>query len=433
LVGMSPIGSSKVAAVAGVTPAAGFGTISNAGDRFNSGLLPDKERDDRKMTVDMLASLSKTGNRPTEWVTGHGGHSSGWTHSLDDKLLEGGFEHISNHGGSTANNSVESRKTFDNNFTEWLKLKNQEIDRNEEHTASNMDKVAEEKKRFFGVEESSDDDKDFGSGKEYVTGSGKTQGGSRFDGTEFTNIGSGNIGFSFDATKKGTLTVDGDNVEMFKSLGSTKSRVGLGGSGVKFRIVCIGDLMARRYGDVCFGMIVHGPTFCIRKGCKTTHVGDKVQLGPNMICVIKLHDVSLFYEPTVPKEKVGASLFSEWMNDKVTLEEWSHRFAIAAASSEALDGDMFKETEAFQEMARRFKTPIKSAEKAPEAEVDEMLQFMATENLYKRKITSFAEFEKIKDNDSTFLAKVIHNIEEKLEEVSRKTTLRDAISELVSK
>jgi hypothetical protein len=89
--------------------------------------------------------------------------------------------------------------------------------------------------------------------------------------------------------------------------------------------------------------------------------------------MLKLHNVSLFYEPTDQKEKVGVSLFTEWMNDKVTLEEWNHCFAIAAASSEALDGDLFNETEAFQEMAKEFKIPIKSAEKASESEVDEML------------------------------------------------------------
>jgi hypothetical protein len=73
---------------------------------------------------------------------------------------------------------------------------------------------------------------------------------------------------------------------------------------MKFRIVCIDDLLASRGGDVCFGLIGHGPTFCIRKGCKTNHTGSKINIRNNSLCVVKIHDIALFCEPIIERDRV---------------------------------------------------------------------------------------------------------------------------------
>jgi hypothetical protein len=109
--------------------------------------------------------------------------------------------------------------------------------------------------------------------------------------------------------------VPGEN----KVLLSSKSASSKGGSGAKFKILCIGDLMTTRNGDVSLGVIGYGPTVCIRKNCHKNHLGGKTDLKHNNICVIELNDTSLFSEPTMLREQVQPSLFLEWMSDKATL------------------------------------------------------------------------------------------------------------------
>jgi hypothetical protein len=139
--------------------------------------------------------------------------------------------------------------------------------------------------------------------------------------------------------------------------------------------------------------------FCIKKNCKTTHLGNKVVIGQNTICVVKPPDVSLFCEPTMKREQVDASLYVSWMTEKATLEEWAQCFGIASASADVLNKDLLKSTKAFKEKARMFKTPNKSSQKIADAEVNEMLTSMETENLYKRKLRGELEFNKITNND----------------------------------
>jgi hypothetical protein len=71
-------------------------------------------------------------------------------------------------------------------------------------------------------------------------------------------------------------------VDMFESLASTKSVSSSSGSGMKFRMLCIEDLLLARRGNVCFGLIGHGPTFCIRKNCKTA-LGSKVLVSKDTL------------------------------------------------------------------------------------------------------------------------------------------------------
>jgi hypothetical protein len=69
--------------------------------------------------------------------------------------------------------------------------------------------------------------------------------------------------------------------------------------GGRFKIICLQDLLENRQGDICFGLIGHGPTFCIRSKCNITHSGGKINLHSCSICVVKLNKTSLFCEPVV--------------------------------------------------------------------------------------------------------------------------------------
>jgi hypothetical protein len=139
-----------------------------------------------------------------------------------------------------------------------------------------------------------------------------------------------------------------------KVLLSSKSASSQGSSGTKFNIVCVGDLVAAQHTDVCLGVIGYGPTVCIRQNCQKNHLGGKSDLSNDNICVMKVNDISLFSEPTILREQVQTSLFTEWMGDKATLEEWAERFEIVASSKEVINEDALKDLADLKEMARNF-------------------------------------------------------------------------------
>jgi hypothetical protein len=122
------------------------------------------------------------------------------------------------------------------------------------------------------------------------------------------------------------------------------------------------------------------------------------------------------------------------MSNKATLEEWTDRFGIVGSSEEALSEDTLKDTAALKEMARNFKTPLKASQEPTDEEVAEMVNLVETTEVYKRKITTPADMEKLTRPDATsFLTEVIHRMEEKLEEVSCKSVIWEAVSEQVTK
>jgi hypothetical protein len=98
-----------------------------------------------------------------------------------------------------------------------------------------------------------------------------------------------------------------------------------------------------------------------------------------------------------------------------------------------LTNNQLKESEALNEIARNYKTPLKTSQKSQEEEIEEMLSILPTHDLYKRKIVSHTDMEEIKDVDSKFLVNVIQGMEEKLEELTQKTVILDAVTEQVSK
>jgi hypothetical protein len=69
------------------------------------------------------------------------------------------------------------------------------------------------------------------------------------------------------------------------------------------------------------------------------------------------------------------------MTDRATLDEWKNRFSIVSSSDEVVNEELLRATESFKEMARNFKTPNKSGPRAADAELQEMLKYMETENL----------------------------------------------------
>jgi hypothetical protein len=203
--------------------------------------------------------------------------------------------------------------------------------------------------------------------------------------------------------------------------------------GSKFKIICINDLKTERQGDVCFGLIGHGPTFCIRKNCKTTHTGGTFDVNNNAICVIKMNDISLFCEPTLLSEQVDQTLLETWKSETLTLDEWTEHVGFAKASKDLVTDDKLKASEALKEAANEFKTPLKSTQKASDTEIQEMLALLPTEEIYKRKVTGPSEVEKVKTNDPVFLTKVIQGIEEKLEAATQNTMMINAEAEQVPK
>jgi hypothetical protein len=57
---------------------------------------------------------------------------------------------------------------------------------------------------------------------------------------------------------------------------------------------------------------------------------------------------------------------------------------------------------------------------------------LPTHELYKQKIVSHTDMEEIKDVDSEFLVNVIQGMDEKLEELTQRTVILDAVTEQVS-
>jgi 3-methyladenine DNA glycosylase AlkC len=96
------------------------------------------------------------------------------------------------------------------------------------------------------------------------------------------------------------------------------------------------------------------------------------------------------------------------------------------------DADL-KASKALQEAAKNFKMPLKSSLKSNDEEIEEMLALMHTEDLYKQKVVSPSDLDKIKTTDLVFLTEVIQGMEEKLEAVTRKTSILYASTEQVAK
>jgi hypothetical protein len=206
--------------------------------------------------------------------------------------------------------------------------------------------------------------------------------------------------------KVGRLLSPAENVEMFKPLASVKSVLSYGGSGTKFRIIHLGALMRKQNGDACCRLIGNGSSFCIWKECTTTHLGDKLPINSNWRCVVQVLDMSLFCEPVVQRSQVTDLLFACWMIDKTSLKEWTQPFAIASSLDEVINEELLSATKTFKSQAWVFRTPNKSSQKTVDEELNEMLTLMETQNLYKRKVTSSEEMNKIKSNDNVFLAEV---------------------------
>jgi hypothetical protein len=62
-----------------------------------------------------------------------------------------------------------------------------------------------------------------------------------------------------------------------------------------------------------------------------------------------------------------------------------------------------------------------------------MVNRVDTTDFYKRKVTTREDMERLSITDNCFLTGVIHGIEEKLEEVSRKSVIWEAVSDQVTK
>jgi hypothetical protein len=84
-------------------------------------------------------------------------------------------------------------------------------------------------------------------------------------------------------------------------------------------------------------------------------------------------------------------------------------------------------------MARNYKAPLKASQEPLNEEVAEMVNLVETSKVYKRKITTEADVRKMSNSDNAFSTAVIHGIEEKLKEVSRKSVVWEAVTDQVTK
>jgi hypothetical protein len=65
-------------------------------------------------------------------------------------------------------------------------------------------------------------------------------------------------------------------------------------------------------------------------------------------------------------------LLRTWKEEKAMLIKWSGWFAIPDAAPESLTNDPLKESEALNEVARHYKTPLKTSQKSKEEEIEEI-------------------------------------------------------------
>jgi hypothetical protein len=121
------------------------------------------------------------------------------------------------------------------------------------------------------------------------------------------------------------------------------------------------------------------------------------------------------------------------MGEMLLLEEWKERFGIAGSSNERLNKEVLKDSKVLQEVAKNFKSPTKISQQATDQEIDEFLAMVDPNEFYERKINSSGDMKQVAVEDYKFLVEILRRIEEKLEELSRKTVINDAKTEQVSK
>jgi hypothetical protein len=96
---------------------------------------------------------------------------------------------------------------------------------------------------------------------------GSTKGATRGIGDMTQESGMEMLGFDAGLTSRG-------NTGRFSFCGMQSDDMGVmkvaptsGRAAGRFKTLCVVELLAERQGDVCFGLIGHGTSFCIRKNC----------------------------------------------------------------------------------------------------------------------------------------------------------------------
>jgi hypothetical protein len=68
-----------------------------------------------------------------------------------------------------------------------------------------------------------------------------------------------------------------------------------------------------------------------------------------------------------------------------------------------------------------------------DAEIAEMVSLVETAELYKQKVTSVEDMDRIHNVSDTYVTGVIHDMEEKLEEISHKAAIWESVTKQVNK
>jgi hypothetical protein len=124
------------------------------------------------------------------------------------------------------------------------------------------------------------------------------------------------------------------------------------------------------------------------------HQGDKVNVYPGDVHVMKHQDVSLFLEPSAPSRLMSIDLTLAWMEDKATLDEWIERLVIIRNSNDVMSLSTYHDAELFSREAREFKTPDKRTIDTISVDDDSTDTEDREDNVqvYKRKIENIESF-----------------------------------------
>jgi hypothetical protein len=117
--------------------------------------------------------------------------------------------------------------------------------------------------------------------------------------------------------------IDAESVAMSSRL--------LGSPAQRYKLMCLPH-DEESLDLLCSGLIGQGPTFCIRKYCQIVHQGGKVSINPGDVHVVKQSNTAVFLEPSAPGNLLAEDLFIKWMDERVTLDEWSHSLTVVRSS-----------------------------------------------------------------------------------------------------
>jgi hypothetical protein len=196
-------------------------------------------------------------------------------------------------------------------------------------------------------------------------------------------------------------------------LESKKISSSVGSPSLKYRLFCL-PATEKDLNKLCLGLIGQGSKFCIKKECTTFHNGKGANVSLGSLHVMRTND-SLFVEPSAPSNMLDTQLLQTWMQERLTLEEWSERFSIIPNTTTVASNKTFDVAADFAKTARFFKSPLKTP--ADTLKLDTLLNNVFKVKIYKRKIDDVSDFVAKKPSVQDII-NVLATTEESVEEIT---------------